>query len=50
MEFIIGMYDVERSGETERISIRGSGRPAGSSLSVALVDVVVAVDAVRLIS
>jgi hypothetical protein len=43
------MYDVERSGETERISIRGSGRP-GSRLLVALVDVVVAVDAVRFIS
>ena len=37
MAFIIGMYDVERSGETDRISIRGSGRPTGS-VGLAVVD------------
>ena len=36
MAFIIGMYDVARSGETERIRIRGSGRVAGSTLSADL--------------
>ena len=28
MEFMIGMYEVERSGDTERMRIRGSGRAA----------------------
>ena len=36
MAFIIGMYDVARSGETERIRIRGSGRVAGSIFSADL--------------
>lgn len=36
MEFIIGIYDVERSGDTDRIRIRGSGRMAGSSPSAGL--------------
>jgi len=31
MAFIIGMYEEERSGETERIKMRGSERIAGSS-------------------
>lgn len=37
IEFIMGMYDVDKSGETERIRIRGSGNMDGSS--AALVDV-----------
>jgi hypothetical protein len=32
MEFIIGIYDVDRSGETERMSIRGSSRIGESSI------------------
>ena len=31
MEFMIGMYEVERSGETERMRMRGSGRSAESA-------------------
>jgi hypothetical protein len=30
MEFIMGIYDGERSGETERIRTRGSGRSVTS--------------------
>ena len=36
MAFITGMYDVERSGETERMRIRGSGRVADSIFSADL--------------
>jgi hypothetical protein len=30
MAFMMGMYDVDRSGDTERISIRGSDQGAGA--------------------
>ena len=31
MEFIIGIYDVDRSGDTDKIRMRGSGKIVGSS-------------------
>jgi hypothetical protein len=38
MEFMRGMYDAERSGDTEMIRMRGSGalRALGASLAVAV--------------
>lgn len=38
IEFIMGIYDVDKSGETERIRIRGSGSMAGSSAGFVDVD------------
>lgn len=37
--FIIGMYDVERSGDTDKTSMRGSGSMVGSKASVRLLEV-----------
>ena len=31
IEFMIGMYDAERSGETDKMRMRGSGKLSGSS-------------------
>lgn len=38
MEFMIGIYDVDKSGDTEKIRMRGSGRIAESSVDIAEVD------------
>jgi hypothetical protein len=38
MEFIIGIYDVDRSGDTDRMSIRGSGSTEGLSAGLLEVD------------
>lgn len=40
MEFIIGIYEADSSGETDMMSIRGSGRDAGSSGPTELEDCV----------
>ena len=37
MLFISGMYEVERSGETERITIRASGGVGGTSEAIPVV-------------
>lgn len=34
MAFIIGMYEEDRSGETDRIKMRGSWRIVGSSATL----------------
>ena len=38
MEFMMGIYDVDRSGDTDRTRIRGSGRIVGSSVGLLEVD------------
>jgi len=38
MEFIIGIYDVDRSGDTDKMSMRGSGSTAGLSAGLLEVD------------
>ena len=50
IQFIIGIDDVERSGETDRMRMRGSGRIAGSRPSAGLLVVDIDGRVIRLIS
>jgi len=38
MEFMIGIYDVDRSGDTDRMRMRGSGRDIALSAGLLEID------------